>query len=168
MSAEYLISSLQPIPFDGPAPVSRAEFRAACRRELGFEPLSAGDNHAAARAWRDLETQLGNTCASERAKALGVNGDKYLRPADGCSLFWRGRIAAAFAEADPLRRQSAIDRVYWDAAQELTPAADPLAVGAAYTYLVRLGIAERRARISAAEGNSVFDRISDAQAMATR
>ena len=160
MAADYLISSLPSVPFDGPAPMKTSEFLARCRAELGYEPLAEGDASATARRWRDLDTQMRNAAAAERAKALGVDAGKYRRAASGCSLYWQNRISAAFSEHDPLRRQNALDRVYWDAAEELVPAASPLSAAAAYAYRIRLEIAERRSSVSAEEGNKVFDGIT--------
>ena len=162
MAADYLISSLPTVPFDGPAPIAMSEFLARCRAELGYEPLSDGDTGATARKWRDLETQMRNAAAAERAKALGVDAAKYLRAASGCSLYWRSRIASAFSETDPLKRQTALDKVFWDAAGDLVPPSSPLSAAAAYAYRVRLEIAERRAAVSAEEGNKVFDGITAA------
>ena len=160
MAADYLIASLPVVPFDGPAPVQLSDFLASCRAELGYEPLSDDDTSATARKWRDLETQMRNAAAAERAKALGVDAAKYRREASGCSLYWRDRIGAAFSERDPLKRQTAIDRVFWDAAGELVPASSPLSAAAAYAYRVRLEIAARRASVSKDEGNKVFDGIT--------
>ena len=160
MAADYLISSLPAVPFDGPAPLSLADFLARCRAELGYEPLSDGDTSATAKKWRDLETQMRNAAASERAKALGVDAAKYRRAARGCSLYWQNRVGAAFSETDPMKRQAAIDKAFWDAAGDLVPSSSPLSAAAAYAYRVRLEIAARRAAMSAEEGNKVFDGIT--------
>jgi len=160
MAADYLISSLPTVPFDGPAPISMSDFLARCRAELGYEPLSDDDTGATAKKWRDLETQMRNAAAGERAKALGVDAGKYRRATPGCSLYWQNRIAAAFSETDPLKRQAVIDRAFWDAAGDLVPPSSPLSAAAAYAYRVRLEIAARRAAVSAEEGNKVFDGIT--------
>ena len=162
MSADYLMSSLPAVPFDGPAPLPLAEFLARCRAELGYEPLADGDSRAEARRWRDLDAQMRNTAAEMRAKALGADASRYRRATPGCSLYWRNRISAAFAETDPMKRQTAVDRAFWDAAGELTPPAAPLSAAAAYTYRVRLEIALRRAAVSREEGNRVFDAVASA------
>ncbi len=160
MAADYLIASLPSVPFDGPAPIPLSDFLASCRAELGYEPLADDDTSATAEKWRDIETQMRNAAASERAKALGVDAAKYHREASGCSLYWQNRISSAFSEHDPMKRQTAIDKVFWDAAGELVPPSSPLSAAAAYAYRVRLEIAARRAAVSKDEGNKVFDGIT--------
>ena len=160
MAADFLIASLPTVPFDGPAPLSLTDFLARCKAELGFEPLSDDDKSATAAKWRDLETQMRNAAANERAKALGRDAAKYRRETPGCSVYWQNRIAAAFAETDPLKRQTILDKVFWDAADDLVPPASPLSAAAAYAYRIRLEIAARRAAVSKEEGNKVFDGIT--------
>jgi hypothetical protein len=118
----------------------------------GFEVPDAVAQKGSLR-WRDLETQLRNAVASARG------GEKYCRPAKGCDLYWRNRIAAAFQEKDTLKRETLIDRVWWDAAGELTPPASPLSKGALETYAVRLKIVLKRNGIVKDEGNDVFDNL---------
>ena len=89
--------------------------------------------------------------------AAARGGAKYARPARGCSIHWRDRVAACFQEGDVAKRDEMLDRVWWDAAGELTSPSDPLGKGALATYAVRLRIAERRARISPEAGDAAFD-----------
>ena len=154
MSIDYLVASLPPLAFDAPPPLTAAEFAAR-----------AGDAAEPPAAWRDLEAQLRNAIAEERARANVTRGmretdaEKWKRPAAGCSLHWTNRARAACAEKDPLKRDAAIDRVFWDAAGELTPPSAPLSRGALQTYAIRLSIALRRANRSAEAGNAAFDRL---------
>lgn len=69
-------------------------------------------------------------------------------------------MLACFQEKDVLKRDEALDRVWWDAAGELTPAASPLGKGALATYAVRLKIALKRDRISADSGRAAFDQLT--------
>ncbi|MBR1920658.1 MAG: hypothetical protein IJ829_01485, partial [Kiritimatiellae bacterium] len=103
---------------------------------------------------RDLDTQLRNAVAAARG------GAKYARHADGCSLYWRNRIAACFQEKDVARRQDLIDKTWWDAAAELTDCAAPLGRGALATYAERLKIALRRSAASLSRGAAVFDNLT--------
>ena len=82
------------------------------------------------------------------------------RPAAGCALYWRNRVAACFQEKDVLRREELLDKAWWDAAGELTPPASPLGRGALATYALRLRIALRRDMISTDRGNAAFDRLT--------
>ena len=143
MSVDYIVSSLPALQFDAPAPIEWEKFVEACGGEV---PESA--------KWRDLETQLRNAVAEARG------GAKYARPAAGCSLYWRGRIAACFQEKDVAQRDRLLDKVWWDAAEELTPPASPLGRGALATYAVRLRIAIKRSAISKERGGAAFDAIT--------
>lgn len=144
MSVDYIVSSLPTLVFGAPAPLSWEAFAAACG-ERGV-PVSA--------KWRDLETQLRNALAEARG------GGKWKRPATGCDLYWRNRVLACFQENDVFRREELLDRVWWDAAGELTSVISPLGPGALETYAVRLRISLKRAKISEAAGNAAFDRLT--------
>ncbi len=157
MAADYLISSLPPVSFDAPAPMTVEAFDAKCVEHIGAPALEAMPELAA--EWNDLKTQIMNAIAAERAKARGVDASRWLRPVEGCSIFWRTRAQAAMQEKDPVKRDAMIDRILWDAAGELVPASSPLSAAAALTYRVRLEIAARRERISTEEGNSVFNNL---------
>ena len=154
MPVDYIVSSLLPLAFDVPPPYTAEQF-AAIAGEI--EPP---------RAWLDLEAQMRNAIAEERARLNAARGSgetdasKWKRPADGCALYWTNRVRAACAEKDPLKRDAAIDRVFWDAAGELTPPASPLSRGALQTYSIRLGIALKRASRSTEAGNAVLDKLS--------
>jgi hypothetical protein len=143
MSVDYIVSSLPALQFDAPAPIEWEKFVEACGGEV-----------PECDKWRDLETQLRNAVAEARG------GAKYARPAAGCSLYWRGRIAACFQEKDVAQRDRLLDKVWWDAAEELTPPASPLGRGALATYAVRLGIAIKRSAISKERGGAAFDAIT--------
>ena len=150
---DYIVSSLQPLAFDAPPPYTAEQFAAIAG---AIEPPPE---------WRDLEAQLRNAITEERARLNATRGSgetdasKWKRPADGCALYWTNRVRAACAEKDPLKRDAAIDRVFWDAAGELTPPTSPLSRGALQTYSIRLGIAIRRASRSAEAGNKALDKL---------
>ena len=143
MSVDYIVSSLPALQFDAPAPIEWEKFVEACGGKV-----PECDN------WRDLDTQLRNAVAEARG------GAKYARPAAGCSLYWRGRVAACFQEKDVAQRDRLLDKVWWDAAEELTPPASPLGRGALATYAVRLRIAIKRSAISKERGGAAFDAIT--------
>lgn len=153
MPIDYIVASLQPLMFDGPAPYDWDRFLAMMPD--GFEVPDAVAGTGSPR-WRELETQLRNAMAAARG------GDRYRRTASECELYWQNRITAAFQEKNPLKRESLIDRVWWDAAGELTPVSSPLSAGALETYAVRLKIALKRNRIVRDAGDAVFGRLTDA------
>ena len=144
MSIDYIVSSLPTLAFNAPAPLSWDAFVAR----------GGSISSALEKEWDDLETQLRNAVAEARG------GEKYRRPANGCSLFWKNRVLACFQEKDVLKRDELLDRVWWDAAGELTPPAAPLGAGALATYAVRLKIALKRTHISTDAGNAAFDRLT--------
>ena len=144
MSTDYIVSSLPTLVFGAPAPISWERFAA----------LAGAPDPALARTWSDLETQLRNAMAEARG------GEKYRRPADGCSVYWKNRVLACFQERDVLKRDALLDRVWWDAAGELPPPESPLGRGALATYAIRLKIALKRETISKDGGNAAFDRLT--------
>ena len=145
MSVDYIVASLPALQFDAPAPISWEKFIATA---------PDADDIVAKSGWGDLETQLRNAMAAAR------NGAKYMRPADGCSLYWKNRVTACFSEKNVAKRQDMIDKVWWDAAEELTTPASPLGKGALATYAVRLKIALRRSAASKEKGNAAFDSVT--------
>ena len=144
MSTDYIVSSLPSLVFGAPAPISWEKFT----QGGGAVPAPQ------AKVWADLETQLRNAVAEARG------GDRFKRPADGCSLYWKNRVLACFQEKDVAKRDELLDRVWWDAAGELTPPSEPLGKGALATYAIRLKIALKRTAISKESGNAAFDRLT--------
>ena len=144
MTTDYLVSSLPALAFGAPAPLSWERFR----------ELAGDDGCALPPAWSDLETQLRNAVAEARG------GERFKRPAEGCSIYWRDRVAACFQEKDVARRDELLDKVWWDAAGELASPSSPLGRGALAAYAVRLKIALRRDGISREKGNEAFDRLT--------
>ena len=152
MSVDYIVSSLPTLTFGQPAPIDWARFAEIAGKIV----LPA--------AWTDLETQLRNVLVDARAALRGDSAaarpDKFKRPAAGCSIFWRNRVLACFQEKNVAKRDELLDRVWWDAAGELTPPESPLGAGALATYAIRLKIALKRTKISKDAGNAAFDRLT--------
>ena len=144
MSTDYIVASLPTLAFNAPAPLSWEK----------FAEITGGGDALIPAKWTDLETQLRNAMAEARG------GERFKRPADGCSLYWKNRVLACFQEKDVLKRDELLDRVWWDAAGELTPPASPLGEGALATYAIRLKIALKRTKISKDAGNAAFDRLT--------
>jgi len=142
VTTDYIVSSLPSLSFGASAPIAWEKFCAI-----------AGDDVIPPK-WTDLEVQLRNAMAEARG------GENVRHPADGCSLFWKNRILACFQEKDILKREELLDKVWWDAAAELTNVTAPLGAGALATYAVRLKIALKRTKISTEAGNAAFDRLT--------
>ena len=147
MSTDYIVTSLPSLTFGAAAPVSWERFLALAGEDLIRESLRQT-------GWDDIETQLRNAVAEAR------NGDIHKRPVRGCSVYWKNRVLACFQEKDVLRRDELLDRVWWDAAEELTSPTSPLGRGAVATYAIRLKIALKRDLISTDAGNEAFDRLT--------
>ena len=170
MAADYLVASLQPLAFDGPAPCTAEQFIGLCRSQLSAKDAEAvaammadaPSSHPLVAKWRDLDAQLRNAIAAERARLHGQDAARWRRPVEGCSLFWTNRAAAAFQEKDPARRERLLDQLRWDAAGELTPPATPLSTAAVFTYAIRLAVVLRRSARDTAAGNDVFNRLTAA------
>lgn len=145
MSIDYIVASLPALAFGEKAPITWEKFVETC---AGHVPSND--------AWRELETELRN------AMAVARGGAKFARASRACSLYWRERVAACFREKDVARREELLDRVWWDAAGELTPPASPLGEGALATYAVRLKIALKRSAISTERGSAAFDALTSA------
>lgn len=170
MAADYLVSSLQPLSLDGPPPYTAEQFLGLCRSQLSAKDAEAvaavmadaPSSHPLAAIWRDLDAQLRNAIAAERARLRGQDAARWRRSVEGCSLFWANRTAGAFQEKDPARREWLLDQVRWDAAAELVPPAAPLSTAAVFAYAIRLAIVLRRAARDVAAGNDVFNRLTAA------
>ena len=156
MDLNSIVASLPSLRFGEPAPLSWEKFLEECWDEAEWVERGLREG-----PWPDLDTQLRNAMAEARG------GDaKYRRAAKGCSLYWRDRVRACFQETDVLKRDELLDRVWWDAAGELTPPAAPLGRGALLTYAVRLGIALKRSAMSAEKGGAALDRMTSQAASA--
>lgn len=147
MSVDYIVASLPSISLDAPAPMTWERFCDACGETVPDELLLR-------LGWPDLETQLRNALAEAR------KGARFRREAVGCSLYWKNRVLACFQERDVRVREDLLDRVWWDAAGELTPPSAPLGRGALGTYAVRLRIVIRRSKVSHEQGNAAFERLT--------
>ena len=143
MTLDYAVSSLPALAFGAPPPIDADKFR-----EIAGDGFDIGDE------WRDLETQLRNAIAEARG------GEKWKRPAKGCSIYWQSRIAECFQEKDSGRRDELIDRVFWDAAGTLENPSSPLGLGALRAYAARLQIALKRARASKDAGLQLFENLT--------
>ncbi len=149
MTIDYTVSSLPALAFNSPAPLTWEEFAGICGGDEAISAFLGGTK------WADIETQLRNALVEARG-----GEEKFKRQARGCSVYWKKRVLDCFSEADVAKRDELIDRVWWDAAGELTDVSSPLGRGALATYAVRLKIAIRRTAISKDEGSAAFDRLT--------
>ena len=147
MTTDYIVASLPTLRFGESVPITWAKFAEMVGDDARLARLKA--------KFADLETQLKNAIAFAR-----VGNDDFARATKGCSLYWKNRVLATFQEKDIAKRDELLDRLTWDAAEELTSPTAPLGEGALATYAIRLQIALKRAKISKAQGNAAFDRLT--------
>jgi hypothetical protein len=146
MTVDYVVASLPALEFNSPAPLTWEKFEASCGEILPpvLKELETGP-------WADIETQLRNAMAEARGAG------KYARSAKGCSLYWKKRMLECFNEKDVFKKQSLVDKVFWDAAEELVDFCSPLGKGALAAYAIRLRISLRRTSLSRDKGISLFE-----------
>ena len=158
MSIDYLVASLPALVFGNSAPITYERFEAA------IAPIKVDE---LLRKWREIETELKNELVELRAAKLSQSGKrvpdkaKYLRPSERCSIFLKSRLKDAYQIEEVAARDEAIDRVFWEAAAEMTPPESPLGKGALATYAARLLILLKRSQISTEGGNAAFDRLTE-------
>ena len=114
--------------------------------------------------WRINFAKIGDTPPYRRGETPKKReNEEFLhgRPTKVCSLYWYNRMLACFQEKDTLKRDELVDRVWWEAADELTDAGAPLGPGALATYAIRLKIAIKRSKISKDAGMTAFDRLAE-------
>lgn len=160
MGYPYFASTLPTQDFGAPPVLTADAFRGLAENNLSKADLAALDallsggasDHPFVVAWRDLDTQIRNAIARQRAARIdGADASKYLRPHGGWSCAAEEAVAAAFAETDPLDRQRALLRVRWNAVGDLA-GLDPFSSASVLAYAVRLAIAAELAAFDAEKG----------------
>lgn len=141
MTVDYIVSSLPLLRFDEPPQITWLQFLSI-----------VGEDFSLPEKWNDIETQLRNALAEVRGDVSSA------REVKGCSLYWKNRIVQCYSEKDILRRQDALDKVWWDAAGELIDLVSPLGKGALFAYAVRLKIALNRSNISTQLGSLILEK----------
>ena len=168
MSLIYLLSSLPMLSFDAAPGITPAQFVEACRMEL--DPVDAATaeallhghpvDHASLVTWRNKEVLLRNAVARQRARIAGQDAARWTRPAQGCALWIENEVETAFQEADPLKRERALDKVRWMIADELQ-GFNPLSVEVIFAYAVRLALVTRWAGLNAEQGQQTFSTLTE-------
>lgn len=170
MSLLYLLSSLPMLTFDAAPPLSADAFVAACREQLAEADADAvaalinstPSEHPFARLWKDKEAILRNAVARERARAAGIDADRWLRTTEGCDTLIESLVEDAFQESDPLAKEKELDRARWWIADDLA-GPDPLSIRAVFSYAIKLSILSRWRALSPEQGRAVFDTLTQVQ-----
>lgn len=165
MNLEYFISSLPSLRYGQKSPVSEKDFRAACASSLDGEMArsvaqildgGAGDSGTVSRwvrAWLDKDLEIRSAVARRRAKRLGLPAAGQLRQSASPDI--ESAVDAAFEEPDPLRRETALDRLRWRIADEMQ-GVQPLAPTVVFAYAAKLRLVLRREALDEAAGEAKF------------
>ena len=167
MSVPYLIASLPALSPDAAPALSIAEFRAACASALSASQSAVVDalldgapcGDAFVRSWRDVDAQIRNAAVRKRAARRGVDPTPFVRPTSGCDIAAQQGAEAAFALADPMQRERALDRVRWTALDNLQ-GPQPMTFEAVLAYAVRLQIATRWSKCDQSKGDAFLDNLA--------
>jgi len=162
----YLAASLEPLFLDEEPPLTMAELLAAWAPWLDEDTgrdlrlLLEGRPEAAQavciRRWGDIETQIRNAAATQRAARARAEAGPFLRPCRQLDVFLDRAVTEAMAKTQPLERELALDRVRWAALDELARQ-DPFGLAALAAYAVKLSLAERWNRLTPEAGREALD-----------
>lgn len=158
----YLVASLPPLVLGEAPPITPEQFLAQCEG-----PLSEGDRmevrallrgelcenarSKGARAWCNKEIQLRNAVARIRATRQHVDPRSFLREHEGFDAGIEKMATDAFARANPLEVEQALDHGRWRLAEELS-LGDPFGMDRVMAYAVQLRLAQRWTDLDAQEG----------------
>jgi len=165
MNYYFFAASLPVLALDAPTPFPFDVFKALCAEHLrgrdlkGLEELEEGvraPRHPFVRAWHDIEGQLRNALAEERASRLQKDAQPYLRPREGFDPAVGRAAAEAFGKTNPLQREQMLDRFRWRQLEALA-GFNPFSGSALLAYGVRLKLAERWNRMSEEQGSAKAD-----------
>jgi len=172
MSTIYLISTLPMLREDAPPPISPERFLAMCGEQLTASEAAAAAQLLAGPTqkdppvapfvgrWRDKEAILRNAIAVERARRVGQDPVKWLRPTADCDVRLARMAEAVLQERGPLAKEKAVDHALWVAADEMG-GPDPMAVERVYAYAVQLAILTRWQTRSPERGRETFAALTE-------
>lgn len=127
MSLDYLLASLPGLTLGQPPPFASEDFIELCNEQTSMELGAAVDAllkekphcHPFVVEWVDKETILRNAVAAKRSTRLGADPAQWQRATIGCDLRITAAVDNAFAMANPLDRELALDKLRWAVAEEL-------------------------------------------------
>jgi hypothetical protein len=123
-------------------------------REGRFDELATQPG----RVWRDMDVQLRNVLAAGRAKVYGIDAKEAQRPVDAWDGMIRNAAEEALAAPNPLERELALDRLRWDACEELVRS-EAFGFGAIFAFCIRLGLGERWSNLDEKAGFEALENI---------
>ena len=167
MSLLYLLPSLPMLEFDTTPGITPEAFAATCREQLSAADAVAAEallegraaEHPFVEAWHDKEAILRNAVARQRARVAGTEAARWQRHTRGCDMQIEVGVDDAFLETDPIKKEKALDKIRWVAAEELQ-GPDPLNIKAVFAYAVKLAILSRWHALSATRGQETFETLT--------
>lgn len=115
-----------------------------------------------ANEWNNIETQLRNALARNRAQKLGIDPGDYLRPHEGFSGTIEVLATDAFTHDDPIDLEQAIDRARWQLADSELVGQDAFGFGKVLAYGIQLKIVERWHRMDPGVGKQKIEAVIEA------
>jgi len=175
MSAYYLVASLPTLVLGDPPPFSRQEMPTRCANMLSEEELvelqlfleerESECTSDFVRRWHHADTQIRNAVARIRAGKLQAEARSYLRDHEGFDVSLEKAVTDAYARANPMEREQALDRCRWHVLDELV-LRDPFEFSAVLAWAMKLRLVERWASLNDEDGRKSFEKLIE-QAMKT-
>ncbi len=169
MAYYSLVASLQALQIGDEPPFSTEEYIENCaqwiteREEQILRRILLATPDIApcplCRAWYDIETQLRNASARQRAQKLGIDASEFIQPHEGFSGTIETLVADAFTRNDPVELEQALDRARWQLAEGLVDQTDPFSFKKVLAYGIQLKIVERWNRMDPSLGKEKLEAI---------
>ncbi|MCL1888136.1 MAG: DUF2764 domain-containing protein [Kiritimatiellaeota bacterium] len=171
MSLPYLLASLPYLHFDAPAPINAEAFVAACRAQLSEKDAAMAEmllyghddntGREACATFFEKETLIRNAIARCRSMRRGKDPELATKPASTADVRINNAVDAAFQLADPAARDTALERLRWDIAEEFS-GVDPMMLQALFGYAAKLRICLRRTAMTQEAGAAIAKKIFNA------
>jgi len=164
MSLPYLLASLPHLMFDTPAPIGA---EALLNGAQAFLPVAMDEKRGTQarmpvlRWWQEKEILIRNAIAENRNTRRGKSKSLVTKPVETESFAIEKGVAAAFELPDPAARDTALERVRWDVAEELQ-GLDPMSREAIFAYAVKLRICLRNAAMTQEAGLALAEKFLNA------
>lgn len=168
MAYFYLVSSLPLLKLGEEPPVSSEEFFRSCDGVLSesdyadmrciLEGRLDDATSDFVQKWRDMDTQLRNMLARERAADRKLDPSPYIKSHNGYEIVMDQAAEQAMSMDNPLDRELFLDRTRWHQLDELA-LDDDFGAGAVFAFALKLKIVERWAAMDTDTGNLRVEKI---------
>ena len=167
MSLIYLIASLPTLQMYAASSIQPSKFCELCSEQLNHKDATTAqallhgiaNNHPFALAWSEKEIILRNAIAQQRAKRLNQPYSHYLHAATSCDLRIEALVEDAFEDANPLKREQALDEIRWLLSEELQ-GPDPLNINVVFAYAIKLALQTRWLTLNSMHGHEMVEKLT--------